>query len=339
MRFQEPDGMARRDRPILIFGAPRSGTSLLSRLLNAHSRIAIPFESHLFNQWLGRLPHYGDLSRRDNQRQLISDIVTFGVVRDWRPIPDPEDVLARTDGPGFAAVSRAFMDWAAETQGKPRWGEKTPHHTLLHREVLDAWNDPLVVVIERDPRDVALSWKQARFGGNHVLPFARAWDRYVAACEEVRRKLGPDRVFDVRYEALVSSPRKTLTDLMIFLDEEFEERQLSFHQSGEVWKTDNRNQERLQTPISNRSVGLWKSSLSPREVRLIESVAGKAMERRRYPRFSSGGHPRHFVLARWVGFPAQRVIGLARNARGLVYLGRDVAWRFRAVGGRKLMGA
>ena len=35
-------------RPIFVFGCGRSGTSLLSRILNQHPNIAVPFESHLF---------------------------------------------------------------------------------------------------------------------------------------------------------------------------------------------------------------------------------------------------------------------------------------------------
>ena len=204
---------------------------------------------HLFNQWLGRLPRYGDLARRDNQRQLIADIIAFGMVREWSPQPDPDAVLARVGGDGFPAIARAFMDWAAATQGKPRWGEKTPHHTLLHRKVLAAWSDALVVAIERDPRDVALSWKRARFGGNHVLRFAEAWIRYTAACEEVRLSLPADRVFSLRYESLVSAPHGTLSKFMAFLGEEFEPGQLTFHRSGQAWNTDRRNRENLQTPI------------------------------------------------------------------------------------------
>lgn len=336
---RQPDDTPRNARPILIFGAPRSGTSLLSRLLNAHSRIAIPFESHLFNQWMERAQSYGDLSSTDAQRRLVGDIIAFGVVRDWTPLPDAKAVLAHVQGPGFGAVARAFMDWAAEIEDKQRWGEKTPHHTLLHADVLREWADALVVIIERDPRDVALSWKRARFGGNHVLPFARAWVKYVEACEAVRESLPPSRVFDLRYESLVTAPEDTLQELMVFLGENFEIGQLSFHQSGHVWKTDSRNQRKLQTPISDQSIGQWSIGLAPREGRLIETIAGDAMERRGYASSPGTGTTTTAELsfAKWVEFPAQRLLGLAKNARGFVYIGRDVAWRLRDLGTRRLM--
>lgn len=250
-------------------------------------------------------------------------------------------MLAHVAGAGFGAVARAFLDWAAEAEGKPRWGEKTPHHTLLFRQVLTAWPDAQVVLIERDPRDVALSWKQARFGGNHVLPFARSWVRYADAAEAIRRMLPENRVMSLCYEELVTRPEASLERLMPFLGETYEPDQLAFHQRRQVWNTDSRNAARLRTPISAESIGRWRSELSRHEVRLIETVAGDAMQRRGYD-LSEPDRPvsrAEYALAKYLGCPMQRVLGLARNARGFVYLGRDLAWRLRDVGGRKVMDA
>lgn len=328
-------------RPILIFGAPRSGTSLLSRLLNAHPNISIPFESHLFNQWQSRSALYGDLSSSDAQLRLIEDIIRFGVVHDWNPLPRPREVLAHVEGNSFGAIARAFLSNAAAAQGKPRWGEKTPHHTLLHRDVLEAWSDAMVICIERDPRDVALSWKRARFGGDHVLPFAKAWVRYSQACSEVKENFSSDRVFELKYETLVRRPEETLCTLMTFLGEAYDPSQLHFHEASSPWKTDSRNREKLRTPISPLSVGRWEQGLHAREVRLIEAIAGSIMQQKGYALSTpgDGASSGAMAFARWIVAPAKRISGAARNARGFVYLGRDIAWRLRAVGGRKVLRA
>lgn len=323
--------------PVLIFGAPRSGTSLLSRLIDAHPDIAIPFESHLFNQWQPRLPAYGDLTDTANRYQLVRDILDFGVVRDWTPRPDPEEVMALTGNADFGAVARAFPDWWARKHEKPRWGEKTPHHTLLHRDVLTAWPDALAVIIQRDPRDVALSWKQARFGGNHVLPFARAWVRYAEAVAEIKETLPPERQVTLTYEELVQNPEAVLTRIMEFLGAPYDPVQLAFHQGSDEWHTDSRNAAKLRQPISPDSVGRWRAGLSGAEVRLIEHIAGDWMDRLDYVReATSPPSGAELNLARWVGYPVQRVLGLAKNTRGFVYLGRDLAWRAHQMRARLL---
>ena len=60
--------------PFFIFGCGRSGTSLLSRMLNQHSRLAVPYESHLFNTFPPLLKYYGDLYSLPNRKRLVDDI-------------------------------------------------------------------------------------------------------------------------------------------------------------------------------------------------------------------------------------------------------------------------
>lgn len=319
------------NRPILIFGAPRSGTSLLSRLLAAHSRISIPFESHFFNQWARRTNHYGDLANSENQRRLIENIICFGVVHDWTPRPVASEVADLVRGPGFGPVATAFMDWAAQVEGKPRWGEKTPHHTLLHRQVFEVWPNAHVLMIQRDPRDVALSWKQARFGGNHVYGFAKSWKSYMEAAEAARG-LFPDSAWhSVRYEDLVREPEDQLNQIMSFLGEVFEPGQLGFHKVSDDWNTDARNRAQLRRPISSASIGRWKTLLSPREVRIIEHVTMPVIERcgyaREYPESDLSQVDR--LTVRFFEQPVQRAFGIFKNRRGFVYLGRDLNWKVR----------
>jgi hypothetical protein len=51
-------------RPFFILGAGRSGTSLLSRMLNQHPSLAVPPESHLYSTFYPWLRYYGTSLRR-----------------------------------------------------------------------------------------------------------------------------------------------------------------------------------------------------------------------------------------------------------------------------------
>lgn len=321
----------RAERPILVLGAPRSGTSLMSRLIDAHPRITIPFESHLFSQWLPRVDQYGDLSHEANRRSLVRDIIDFGVVHDWDPRPIEDEVMALISEPSLGGVTRAMMDWWARQEGKPRWGEKTPWHLLLHREVRAAWPDALVILLHRDPRDVSLSWKEARFHGKHVQRFAESWVRHQQAAQDAMREIPEADRLVVAYEDVVRDPEAELTRIMTFLGEDYDPVQLEFHQNKTAYQTDARNESQLRRPISQNSIGRWKTGLSAREIRLIEAVAGPEMQRLGYEQATANPSVPGWekAMIKYVEQPASRLPDVFRNRQGYTYLARDLAQKIQ----------
>src|SRR3954471_5477651 len=58
------------DRPIIVVGCPRSGTTMLQLMLHAHPRIALPPENRFVLPAYERRPEFGDRSRPGNRRAL-----------------------------------------------------------------------------------------------------------------------------------------------------------------------------------------------------------------------------------------------------------------------------
>ena len=144
------------ESPIFIFGCPRSGTSLLSRLIGSHPRIAIPFESHLYNTFYPWLKYYGNLECLENRERLVDDILTTEVMRDWVPRPNRQNVISAISRYDFHGIVDSILWTWTQAQGKQRWGEKTPAHLFYWREILSAFPKMQVLHIVRDGRDVAL---------------------------------------------------------------------------------------------------------------------------------------------------------------------------------------
>ncbi len=148
-----------KEAPIFVFGAGRSGTTLLRSLLSAHPRIAVTPETHFMKQ----AARFGDLTTGQ-----IYDVNTFWAkyrsLTRFRDLDVDADRCRRLmdeaagDGPitlkiMFEAVLAAYLEQA----GKARVGEKSPSHVHYARPLLDWWPDARAVIIRRDPRAVVAS--------------------------------------------------------------------------------------------------------------------------------------------------------------------------------------
>ncbi len=96
-------------QPFFIFGCGRSGTSLLSRMLNQHSRLAVPYESHLFNTFLPILKYYGNLEEKKNRDNLISDILLTDVMNDWEPKLTVNEISKKIRRNNFGGIFEGIL--------------------------------------------------------------------------------------------------------------------------------------------------------------------------------------------------------------------------------------
>lgn len=272
------------DQPFFICGVPRSGTSLLSRMLDRHSRLAIPFETGLFRDFLPLVGLYGDLSERPNQARLVDDILSHTNVKDFEPRLDRDAVVAAIKRPDFGGVFDAILTCWATAQGKPRWGEKTPQNAYRWTEIEGYFPTAKVIFIVRDGRDVALSITQARFGQATIFAAARRWAADLQQMERVRGQVPEDRFLRIRYEDLLARPESALTEVCAFLGESFEPEMLSFHDNQTTYASDPINAANLRKPLLRDNVGKWRTVWQARDVRIFESIAGDALVRYGYSR-------------------------------------------------------
>lgn len=272
--------MTRAAWPIIVGGCHRSGTSLLRRLLNAHSRIHCGPEVKFFRDAYGDYP-----------TDPVGHLRFFATARAIAP----EDELLTIMGGAFVRLHER----AAERAGKPRWADKSPENVVYladwQRLLGDRW---LFVHVVRNPLDTLASIKETPFP--RTIPpdldgriafyqrYARAGLEFAAAY--------PDRYFRLRYEALVVAPERTLGRLMRWLGEAYERGQLAFN--------DRLHEPGLEDPkiartsgIHVKSVERWARVLTHEEARVIKGEthelwallarsesAGSGEERRCSPR-------------------------------------------------------
>jgi hypothetical protein len=108
-------------RPLFIFGCGRSGTSLLSRMLDSHPAIGVPYESHLYNRIYPLLRRQGEPSGPQARARLIDELLRTDYIRHWSPSPSRSQVEALIQRDGFAGVVEGLLAAWTEGQGKRRW--------------------------------------------------------------------------------------------------------------------------------------------------------------------------------------------------------------------------
>lgn len=273
-----------QNSPFFIFGCPRSGTSLLSTMLGTHPNLAIPYESHLYNGIYPAMKQYVNLRSPRTRALLVAEILRTEHIQRWTPAPSLTKTLETITRHDFHGIVEGLLRAWASSQGKSRWGEKTPQHTLCWRTILPEFARVQVIHLIRDGRDVALSYKKAFFGPKHVYPLACRWQRYLAAAEGARAFLGEKAFLQVRYEDLLATPEQELRRICAFLGEDFSPLMLTFYQERKTLRCDQRNAENLRCPVMSDNAGKWRTNMTERELRIFEALAGASLDQYGYDR-------------------------------------------------------
>lgn len=274
------------DRPVLVCGVGRSGTSLVQSMLNAHPAVAVPPETHFFRRYVAAP------ARRRRLEASSLPAVREELERDTylaRAALDVERLLA-AERPGavdLARVYRTLLAAYAERAGKPRAGDKDPRmldEPLALRDTLPAAR---VIHLVRDPRDVLLSRTRAAWAAS------RPWWSHVFACrEQLRRgrergrRLFGEAWLEVRYEELVVDPESSLRSICAHIEVDYDPAMLAFSESAKglvgadelAWKRETLG------PLLPGNREKWRSELSPLQVRFVETAGGDWFEELGYER-------------------------------------------------------
>lgn len=243
---------------VLIIGAPRSGTTLLRRLFNAHPNIACPGETNVFTGC-------GRFLRSEH----IAEGTGIGVL----------------DGLGYAGFSKSevltrlrefafsFHRDHAKQQGKPRWASKTAFDAFYLDEIEQLCGDQVqFVCLQRHGLDVACSIEELcqkngvylRELHEYIIRYPVMLEAFAHAWVDLTHRINafvkrhPENALQVRYEDLTEQTGPTIGRIMEFLGEAWDPaliEQALESRSGlglGDWKTYGRS------AVDLSSVGRWK---------------------------------------------------------------------------------
>ncbi|MEP1612835.1 MAG: sulfotransferase [Roseobacter sp.] len=244
---------------VAVFGALRSGTTLLRLMLDQHDQLACPGETdYLFEYVTG-----GPSGDPDFNLEAMSD---DRIYRTFCEQCDLDPAKPQTMSGMITAMLR------------PKATQDATVVLMLHRNLETALAhlpDLKILHLVRDPRDVARSsigmgWAASTYYGvRHWLKTEREW----AACAP---KLNPDQVLQVNYETLIEKPEETLEKICDFFGVPFKARMLDYDGDTTYSKPD--------TSLTYQ----WRRKQTPREIGLVEAQLGDFLETLGY---TPSGHP------------------------------------------------
>jgi len=281
-------------RPVFVGGCPRSGTTLLRAMLDAHPDLAIPGETRILVDGFRCRARWGDLEDAENRRRVALWVAGRKVARARRLTDDTDKLVERMVAapPTIGSVLSAGFQLYAEERGKPRWGDKRPSLVLNLDAVFAMFPEAQYVNLVRDPRAVVASirrvGRQQGWTSRGLAGGADKWERSQRAAERWRRRLRSDQFHELRYEDLVADPADTVQRLAAFLelDRAGLDAMLHHHETTDVHSA--RLHRLVSEPVTTATVRGWEQTLRPKEVAFVESVLGDRMARYGYEPVAAG---------------------------------------------------
>lgn len=237
-----PGALAQTEGPLFVIGLPRSGTTLVDRILSSHSTV----------ESLGE----------------INDLV-LSMMRLLGRSTDKSELIARAAAMDFDALARAYL---ASTSGyersRPRFVDKTPLNYLYFGLIHLGLPQAPVIHLRRHPMDSCLAMYRTLFRMGYPFSYdLQDLGRYYLAYHRLMqhwRDTCPAGFLDLDYEALIENQERETRRLLDYCGLEFEPACLEFHRNAAPVATASAAQ--VRQPLYNTSVQRWRryeSQLAP----------------------------------------------------------------------------
>jgi len=276
-----------------IIGRPRTGTTLIRTLFDAHPNVNIPPECPII---LNLFPKYGGIINWD-QKNLIAfykDVQKQRKFISWQiDLEKLKIELLECEGETtFQHLIKLLYGNNNSLFDKDdivTLGDKNPVYSIYIKKIFKAFPDAKYIHLTRDYRDNILSILKVDFEAPIVPLIAYRW-RYSAINILRIKKKYPAQFFTIKYEDFVNKSRDHYKKLCEFVGVPFDDNVFDFYKKkDEIYKLYpskilDKYHKSLFQPISNKKVGLWKKEMKEKDIKAAEAVIGKYAEMLGYER-------------------------------------------------------
>jgi len=240
-------------------------------MLNRHPEIAISSETQFHHYVYSRRRSFGSLSNLSNRQRLVDAYLATEPIAKMKLDPRALRETLLTEGTSYEAFFVSLLRAYARSQGKKRWGEKTPRHALITETLCQWYPGASIIHLVRDPRDVVASLRRLPGATHSVIGGASLWMQCNGGA--LRSQARPQYLL-VPYEHLVTQPEQELRRICAALGAEYSPFMLVPDRDPATvlqWY------RRAELPVTNERRGKWREELSREDVELIERITGPLM--------------------------------------------------------------
>ncbi len=221
-------------RPIFIVGMPRSGTTLVEKILSRHK----------------------DVQALGEQESMMSIASDYWFYQSAGQMPKPEGLEVDQ----WQAMRQAYLDKIVDLS-KPVFTDKLPSNYENVGLILKLFPEARIVQLHRDPKDTALSVYENPFPLGHQYA---SWLMDTIHATEMAEKLmshwtgfHSPQILDVNYEDLVNNPEYISEKILSFCELEWSQDVLKPKEGDALAFTFSELQARR--PITSNRIGRWQN--------------------------------------------------------------------------------
>lgn len=282
----------RKTPSVFVVSSGRSGSTLLQSILNASGQIYIPSESDFITR---AYPFYHNQSvYTDNDYEQLAKLFCVTTVNNWGLSEENIVQCLKQEKPqSFGEIVSVISHEAHSLEGTQNliWGIKRPVLIAGLDKICSIVPDAKIIHTCRDGRDVFLSYNavhkrsKLKFGPKNVVTNVLYWIDSLRRIEEFES----DRVFEIRYEDIVSQPEKVLPELFNFLELTYDDSILTnfgnHERNQKIVSTSFRKDthQKLSSALDPKNAQKYKHKMSKARIFFFELIGGPYLKKYNYP--------------------------------------------------------
>lgn len=270
MQSMTPKNRLRKN--VIIGGLPRSGTTLISAVLDAQDSISVyPEEISLHKDF-----RYSTLIKGSHGFDLLLyRLIGFSSILSAY-VDEFIDLLPSHQELSVESVFRSLLDWWAAKNGGDIWVYKHPGSIYASEKALELWDDSVLIYMVRDIRDVIVSTRSKEWASRSSVRIARKWKKYLTIVNRLSQDY-PGRVMILRYEDLVLDPQRALEKIFIILGFDPKNICVSIGSYSNFSGHNSQFEDIQGSTFSKAGIGRHIGRLEPNEIETVNIIAGNEM--------------------------------------------------------------